>query len=380
MAQIGIEVPARRADLAAPELDHGRAAADLVLEHDDADDGETTPPLYDIFVIPADYTLETLYERWRSGKIVLPRLRRRYTWGLPHASKLIESLMAGIPVPPVYLSTTDEETSIVIDGMQRLLTIFSYFEGAFPKDAPHGVGEFRIAGINRDNVLYGKTFGELDEEDGRRLKDSSLRAMTIVHNDPSDRSGIYEVIERLGAGAAPLAAQEVRSCAYRGPFSELLDDLNGLGEWRDVLGRPDPDPRMKDTELVLRYMALFHDGGRYAHPMKGFLSDFMGAHRDPGDGYLGAERLRFASTCRAVTESLGPAPFNNGRGQLQVPLFDSVFVAFAGNGTAGCPGDIADRLEALRADPEFGRLAGAQSTATGAVRGRLRLARRMLFE
>ena len=381
MAQIGIEMPARHAERPVGALSARQGVADLVLEYDDAhDDGGSTPLAYDIFVIPADYTLETLYTRWRNNDIVLPNSGRGYAWSLQQASKLIESFMVGLPVPPVYLSTTDERKSSVIDGMQRLLTIFSYFDGAFPENTPHAGREFRIAGINEDNALHGKTFDELDEDDRKRLRDSSLRAMTIVHNDPADRSGMYEIFERLGAGAVPPAPQEVRSCAYRGPLSEMIGDLNALEAWRDVLGRPDPDPRMKDRELVLRYMALFHDGDKYEHPMKSFLSDFMGAHMDPGDEYLDAERRRFVATCRAVVEKLGPAPFNNRHGQLQVPLFDSVFVAFAGNGVSNCPDNISNRLEALRADPEFCRHAGARSADAGAVRARMRLARNMLFE
>ena len=374
MAQIGIEAPARRA---------GRPsgpASCLALDRDDADDGGPAPLAYDVIVVPTDFALETLYSKWRSGEIVAPRLERGYAWGMSRASRLIDSFMTGLPVPPVYLSTTDERTYVIVDGLQRLLTIFSYLEGRFPENTPHASQEFRISGVNEDSALCGRTFDELDEEYSRRLRESSLRVMTIIHNDPADRSGMYEVFERLNAGSAPLAPQEVRACAYHGPLSELLCELNGLGEWRDVLGMREPDPRMKDTELVLRYMALFHAGDRYEHPMKDFLSGFMGANRDPGGEYLDAERQRFAATCRAVGDGLGSAPFTGSDGRLRVPLFDSVFVAFAANGAAACPDDIAARFEALRADPEFALHAGVESADAGAVRGRLRLARRVLFE
>lgn len=390
MSQVGIEMPPQRvarAAAAAAGPSHLRrpaaAAAGLSLEHDDADgDGGPTPLAYDMLVVPTDFTLETLHAKWRNGKIVMPSLERGYSWGLHRASRLIESFMMGLPVPPVYLSTTDERTSVVVDGLQRLLTVFSYLEGTFAEGTPHSGREFRIAGINEDSALYGRTFDELDEDDRRRLMDSSLRVMTVIHNDPADWPGMYEIFERLNSGGAPLAPQEVRACAYHGPLSEMLGDLNGLEEWRDVIGSPDPDPRMKDRELVLRYMALYHEGDRYAHPMKEFLSRFMGARRDPGEGYLEEERRRFVATCRAVTEGLGPAPFNNKDGQLRVPLFDSVFVAFARNRAeaASCPGDIAERFGALRSDPEFGRHAGVQNAPAGTVGGRLRLARKMLFE
>ena len=381
MAQVGIELPARRsgqaADLAIERPTHTSC---LSLEHDDAGDDGPTPLAYDMLVVPTDFTLETLHAKWRKGEIVAPNLERGYAWGLPRASKLIDSFMMGIPVPPVYLSTTDERTYVVVDGLQRLLTVFSYFEGRFPENTPHAGREFRISGINEGSGLCGRTFDELDEEDSKRLTDSSLRVMTIIHNDPADWPGMHEVFERLNAGGAPLAAQEVRACAYHGTLSDLLGELNGLEEWRDVLGMPGPDPLMKDRELVLRCMALFHEGDRYEHPMKAFLSAFMGAHRDPGGDYLDAERQRFAAACRAVTKSLGPAPFTDLDGRLRVPLLDSVLVAFAVNGETACPVDIAERFEALRADPEFGRHAGVASAEAGAVRGRMRLARRILFE
>lgn len=140
--------------------------------------------------------------------------------------------MIGLPVPPVYLSTIDEETSVVLDGHQRLLTIFSYFEGTLPRGSPHGGQEFRIEGINRGSALYGRTFDELDYDGRARLKNSLLRVMTIVHNNPEDGLSMYEISERLNAGGTPLAAQEARSCAYHGPLSDLLGDLNSMGEWR----------------------------------------------------------------------------------------------------------------------------------------------------
>ena len=384
VAQVEIERPAaRRAGQVVDALLAPRTGTDLVLDScddDDDDDDESTPLAYDMLVIPVDFTLEDLYSKWRRGEIAMPNPERGYTWTLPRASRLIESFMLGIPVPPVYLSTTDERKYYVIDGMQRLLTIFSYFEGAFTGSGPHRGLEFRISGINKENALYGSTLAELCDEDDKMLRNSTLRVMIIVHNDLADRASMCEVFERLNAGGSPLTAQEARSCAYRGPLSDLLDDLNNLEEWRDVLGSPNPDPQMRDRELILRYMALFHEGDGYERPMKRFLSDFMDAHMDPGDDYLDSERRRFAAACRAVTENLGPAPFNDQNGQLRVPLFDSVFVAFARCGDAARRGDLYERFRALCADPDFGRHAEAPSTATGAVRGRLRLARRMLFE
>ena len=204
-----------------------------------------------------------------------------------------------------------------------------------------------------------------------------------------DGSGVYEVFERLSAGGARLEAQEVRSLAYPGGLGGILCEMNGNGDWRAVLGKAGPDPGMKDVEMILRYMALFHAEAEHAEPMGGFLTRFMARHKDPGREFLEGERGRFEGTCRSVPAALGPAPFSNERGQLRPPLFDSVFVAFArsaggsggGGGGARPPDNAGERPGMLLSDERFaGYSAGPSSAAAGATRGRLRLAQEIMFE
>ena len=348
------------------------------------DEGSASTPLeYGIYTLPADCTLEELYNKWLNREIAFPKLERGYAWTEARASKLIESFAMDLPVPAVFLSTDDDGRSTVIDGTQRLLTVFSYFGGSYPEDSALGGRRFQIVGINEDSRLYGKTFFELDGEDQDRLKGAILRATLVRRSgEGGDGSGMYEIFERLTTGGTPLGAQEVRSCAYAGGLNDLICELNRGGDWRSILGRPLPDPRMRDAELVLRCMALFHAGGEYAPPMKGFLTSFMAGHKSPGEEFLDGERRRFEGACEAALAALGPRPFNNARGQLRVPLLDSVLVAFArrDGGGSRLPSDMGERLAALRSDKKFAEYAGPSSTAAHAVRGRLRLAQEILFE
>lgn len=353
------------------------------LSVDEAEDrgGESTPLEYNIFSMPADYTLETLHQKWRNGDITIPRFQRGYVWKAPQASRLIESFMMGLPVPPVFLATDDNERSVVIDGMQRLRTVFSYLDGAYPIDSDFKGKKFQIVGINENSRLYGKTFQDLGEDDQRKLKNAVLRATIVMQNIPrDDDSSIYEIFERLNTGGTSLEAQEVRNCVYRGSLNDLLGRLNDDKDWRDILGKPRRDPRMKDMELILRYMALFHGGHKYAPPMKKFLSSFMAKYKNPGAEFLGREQGRFADVARAIRGALGPKPFNNKYGQLRVPLFDSVFVAFAHSGGGRCPGDIKERFASLQVDPDFARYTEKSTTTASAIKGRLDRAREILFE
>ena len=283
--------------------------------------------------------------------------------------------------------TGDDGRSVVIDGMQRLLTVFSYFGGSHPESSALAGQRFRIVGINGDSRLHGRTLLELAEEDQCRLKDALLRATLVRRRGAGADSAVYEICERLNSGGTQLEAQEVRSRAYGGGLDDLLDEINRDEGWRALLGMPLPDPAMRDRELVLRCIALFHEGDEYAEPMKGFLSGFMARHRSPGEGFLKEERRRFKTACSAALAALGPAPFNNSRGQLRAPLLDSVIAASARSGgrgaySAGRAGPIGmkGRLEELRSDKRFAGYAGpSSSTTAGAVRGGLRLAQEMLF-
>lgn len=359
--------------------DGGSRSVEAVQDNDD-DARASAPPEYDISSMPADFTLETLHQKWRSGDIGLPEFQRGYVWSSAQASRLIESFMMGLPVPPVFLAAGDGGGLDVIDGMQRLTTVFSYLDGRYPEAGPQRGKKFQIEGINENSRLYGMTFWDLGDDDQRRLKNTTLRATIVTHNGPDDGGpALCEIAERLNAGGTRLEPQEIRSCLFAGGLADLLRSLNLDKDWRAILGRPGPDPRMKDAEMILRYMALFHAEGGYSAPMKGFLSGFMAGHRSPVAEFADAERGRFADACRAIRNALGDRPFDNERGQLRMPLFDSVFVAFARN-AGRCPGDIGERFGRLRDSGEFARHAEHATTSASAVRGRLRLAQKILFE
>ncbi len=339
---------------------------------------EATPLKYDIMTMPADYTLEVLHDKWRKREIVMPKFQREYVWSITQASRLIESFILGLPVPPVFLYINSEEKMLVVDGAQRLRSIFGFFEGHFGDKAGKKRHAFRLRGINRDSRLYDKEFGDLNLEDQLRLKNTILRSILVRQLHPDDHTSIYHIFERLNTGGITLKDQEVRNCVYAGRLNDLLIDLNWTTEWREILGRPKPDKRKKDVQLILRYMALFHGGADYRAPMRDFMSRFMSERRDPTDEFIRSERRRFDDACRLVLAKLGEKPFHQAR-VFNTAVFDSMFVAFARN-LDSCPADVAKRAEDLRGSQEFQRRTTHATTDEAAVRARLDLAQRSLFE
>lgn len=358
-------------------------AGSVVLQIEDADeesDDETTPQSYDIMCMPADYTLGTLYDMWKDGTITVPNFQRGYVWKPKQASRLIESFLMDLPVPPVFLMTDKEENSVVIDGMQRLLTTFYFFDGHYGKKGRQGSNrEFRIVGINKDNEIYGKKFDDLPSYLRKRLKNQVLRSMLIRQAHPDLNGDVaYDIYERLNTGGTLLSEQEIRNCVYSGRFNDLLHDINNYEGWRKILGKSQLDSRMNDMQLALRCIALAHRGDEYRNPMKGFLSQFMHGKRNPQDSFILREKDRFRNVCEGIVAGLGERPFHNHRGALRAPLLDAVFVAFARN-QGDVPADIKERLARLKSDPEFASCSGQASADTSAVRNRLKIASKMLF-
>lgn len=100
-------------------------------------DNEMVLPSYKTSTYPADYTLEVLVDKWKDRQIVLPDFQRAFVWGRKQSSRLIDSFLKGLPVPPVYLfKNLDSRELLVVDGHQRVQSIVNFFEGYFDSGTP----------------------------------------------------------------------------------------------------------------------------------------------------------------------------------------------------------------------------------------------------
>jgi len=102
------------------------------------------------------------------------------------------------------------------------------------------------------------------------IRNATVRGIQILKE--SDPDVKFEVFERLNTGAVPLNPQEIRNCVYRGTFNDLLKRLETHPDWLRLLRLQEPDSRMRDRELILRFFALYDRYNRYGSSMKGFLN------------------------------------------------------------------------------------------------------------
>ena len=190
-----------------------RSKTDLELEPitSEDEDYENAPSEYEISTYPADFTLEVLYQKWNANEFIIPEFQRSFVWKQVQASKLIESFLVGLPVPAVFLYTERKSQKyFVIDGQQRLKSIFYFFEGYYDEETNNHRRVFHLKGLSPESKFHGKKFDDLRDEDKRKLNNSVLRSFVVQQLNPDDDTSMYHIFERLNTGGTFLTNQEIR--------------------------------------------------------------------------------------------------------------------------------------------------------------------------
>lgn len=242
-----------------------------------------------------DWTVSVLCQKHNKGKVDLqPEYQREYVWaGKPELpSRLIESLLLDIPIPPIYFANLPGGGLEVIDGQQRLTTLVRFTDN-----------QFVLQKLQRFGSLNGKRFRDLTDEQQEKISDAQIRSVVIKTG--SNTNLRYEVFERLNRGSVALNEQEIRNCVYRGPFNDLLAMLEKDAYWRKVRGTPAPEARFKEREMILRFFALRSRIDHYGGNLKRFLNDYMASHAPKEEPQLSELKDLFEQTVRNVYTVFG---------------------------------------------------------------------------
>src|SRR5262249_4806523 len=243
----------------------------------------------------SDWTISVLRERWDTGALELqPKFQREYVWALrPELpSRLIESLLLEIPIPPIYFGKDADGRLEMIDGQQRLTTLIKFVSNEFP-----------LRKLNRMASLNHKYFRDLSTAMKRKILDTPIRSITIDLGTNSDLR--YEVFERLNRGSMALNEQELRNCVYRGPFNDLLGNLERDPYWRKVKGGDTPEPRFKEREIILRFFAFADRLQHYTGNLKRFLNEYMAQYAPHHEDALRTHAASFKQTVQNIYTVFG---------------------------------------------------------------------------
>jgi hypothetical protein len=277
----------------------------------------------------ADRSLAELHRWYRSGRLIIdPEWQRSYVWDNKRASKLVESFLMDIPIPVVYLAKTDQGKYEVIDGVQRLTSVFNFFEN-----------NLTLSGMEFFRDLNKKRFKELEQLRQSKLEDSTIRTFEL--SPRTSKNLLFIIFERLNTGGIALNEMEIRNCIYRGPLNDLIKELAHYPAFIECVDQSNISKRMYDRNLVLRFLAFFEKTHRKAQSglkdfLNGFLEDY---YKAPAEKKLAEWRSRFEAAMRASRTVFGQNAFrlrttdSKGNGQwtrnVNAAIFQCVAVSFA---------------------------------------------------
>lgn len=271
-----------------------------------------------------------------------PEYQRRQVWDNKKKSRLIESLLMNVPIPPIYLFENDYNRYEVMDGQQRISAVVDFYKNTL-----------KLTGLDSWKSFNGLTYEALPEKVKRGLDRRRLNSTVIItdlKNKPYVASDIRrQVFDRLNTGGMPLQDQELRNCLYPGKFNQVLIELSSHPIFTDAFAIPRHSAhvtegkrinsvlannslfkRMRDCELVLRFFAF-----RPEKALRGSIPKILDRctqeYLDCDDNKISKlrdEYLRCLTLSKYMfEEKIFQLPGEHGKGKASVPLYDATMIA-----------------------------------------------------
>lgn len=364
---------------------------------------------YDISASPNDFNIKTLFDFIDSGIVKIPGFQRNYVWDIKKASKLIESIIIGIPIPQIFLFEEGKNKFLVIDGQQRYMTIYYFKKKRFPRtdkrlelrkifDESKGIPEdflnnneyfidFNLqlptTQPNQVNKFNGKNYFTLDPDDRTTLDLRTIRNIIIKQTSPEDdNSVIFEIFNRLNTGGVNLKPQEIRTSLFHSSFYEMLYRINLLPHWRALTPTESPNLHMRDIEILLRGYAMLVGYKTYSPSMTKFLNKFSFTVKSyPAENIAYLEELFKAFINLFSTDENGLFFSKNNR--FNISVFESIFVACCEDAfdskNLSVKSVTIENIDRLKEDPEFLSATQSDTASQKNVLLRIRKAKEILL-
>ncbi|HHU0774525.1 DUF262 domain-containing protein [Enterobacter hormaechei] len=374
------------------------------------DESETYPiDEFQLTTTPNDFNIITIISFIKSKVFKIPNFQRHYVWDIKRASKLIESLLIGLPIPQIFLYEQDKNEFLVIDGQQRLMTLYYFVNGVFPRkekrselrrifedngNIPANIlsndeyftkFNLKLDGLSdtQKNKFNGKNYETLNEFQ-TTLNLATIRNMIIkpVAQDSED-GAMFEIFNRLNSGGMNLSPQEIRMSLYHSDFLLRLISLNENQTWRSILSKNIVDMRLSDIEAILRTFAMCLFTSQYKSSVSGFLNNFSNYAKT----YNTQDINLFSDIWNGFMDSvkgIDEIHFRTGGNRMSITLFESIFYAATYDSFKDKALKIrqvgVDYINVLKNDPEFLEFSTDKTTRREHVIGRLERARVILEE
>ncbi len=196
-----------------------------------------------------DSSVYELKRQYMNKRIELsPPYQRGKVWSQKQKSELVESILMGIPLPIMYFFQDSSGVKQVIDGKQRLSTLFDFMDED-PKV------NFVLSELTILKDLKGKRFKDLDGILQGKIEDYKM-SINVIKSPTPDRIK-FDIFDRVNRGGTRLNNQEMRNAIYNGSSTELLDRLKDDKNFKNATDNSIRSKVMKDRYMILRFIAFY---------------------------------------------------------------------------------------------------------------------------
>lgn len=372
--------------LPVPENDEVEQEHGVEVEQQDPNSEEVERPFdpSKIKIRTANVVVDQLASRVKHGEIDLaPEFQRMSgIWNDQRKSRLIESLLLRIPIPVFYVAADRQENWAVVDGVQRISTIFNYMTGEFP-----------LKQLEYRDEFNGKRYAELPRAMQRRIGETQLIMNIIEPGTPPEV--MFNIFSRINTGGMPLNGQEIRHALHPGPIREYLKELADSAEFIAATDDSVGKSRMADRECVLRFLAFHVD------PWEQYAAGSLDEHLEVAIEKINAMDAEqrhalaadFRKAMRAAVRIFGDDAFrkrrhpDDKRNPISKPLFEAWSVQLARCSPEEIDRLVAGREEArnrfmalLNEDPEFDNAISLSTGSSTRIRKRFTAIRDLVRE
>ena len=263
---------------------------DIDLETEESDDTQIIIPNEEdekrkLYVDKVDKSTSDLFRMMVENELNLqPDYQREFVWNNRTMSKFIESLLLSIPIPTIFLAENKDDTFEVIDGQQRLTTLFAFMksdrvvEEVKLSDSLKNVNTLTLNGLETVTKYNKKKFEDL--EDGLKRKFNNVSLPVVIIKKDSTEDIKYDIFSRINSGSAKLNSQELLNVMYRGKLIKSLNEVASTDQVNQIFdNRPILKRRFGYQEILLRakVMSEFinHNGWKIS-PVKANNPDNIG--------------------------------------------------------------------------------------------------------
>ena len=336
-----------------------------------------------------DMSFGEIINMYRDKEIIIsPEYQRAFRWDEQRQSDFIESILLGIPFPSIFVATNPDGKWELIDGLQRVSTVLSFFnelkddEGnSYPKNGLKLVEGSMLKG------LKDITIDTLPLEYKLQIKRTPCRVEIILKE--SEFKMRYELFKRLNTGGEGLSRQEIRNCIFRGldsRYSEFIAELSKNNIFRDIVNiSVSNEEKMYYEELVLRYLTLKNKGTRYSQAnIQDYMDDYLESQCTEFDEVqMETDRVMFSNIMKILEELKDENIFKLGKRYFTTSMYDAIMLSLS-DSTVDLENvninQLGEKIVILKESEAFNKYVGSASSNPTSITNKVKIAKKVLFD